>query len=65
MFEPEMEPMLKDKASELGVEYAGYLPRDDAVFRYNLTGRPLVELPPESPALLAAKNILTQMGLLD
>lgn len=64
-FTPAIEPMVKDEASKIGVEYAGYLPHDDNVLKYNLEGRPLVELPPESPALTAAKNILIRMGLLD
>ena len=64
-FSAEMESMLKDEASKVGVEYAGNIPHDDNVLKYNLTGQPLVELPPESPALQTAKGILTRMGLLD
>ncbi len=64
-FTPEMEPMLKDEASKAGIEYAGNIPHDEDILKYNLAGRPLVELPSKSPALLAAKNILTRMGLLD
>lgn len=64
-FTAEMEPMLKEEADKIGIEYAGYLPHDDDVLRYNLTGRPLVELPPMSPALVVAKKILIRMGLLD
>jgi CO dehydrogenase maturation factor len=62
-FEPGMERMLREGAEEMGIEYAGYLPHDELVLRYNLEGRPLAELPPESPALLAAKEILMRMGL--
>jgi CO dehydrogenase maturation factor len=61
-FEPELEPMLRDEAGKIGVEYAGYLPHDDNILNYNLEGRPLLELPPESPALLATKKILMWMG---
>lgn len=64
-FTPEMQPMLGSEANKMGVEHAGNIPYDDNVLRYNLTGRPLVELPPMSPALVAAKNILIRMGLLD
>ena len=63
-FAPEMEPMLKDEASKMGIELAGIIPNDDDVFRYNLKGKPILELPPKSPALLAARDILTRMELL-
>ncbi len=64
-FKPEMESMPKDEAAKMGIEYAGNIPHDENVLKYNLEGRPLVELPPESPALAATKNILIRIGLLD
>jgi len=64
-FTPEIEPMLEGEANKIGVEYAGNIPHDDNVLKYNLTGQPLAELPPESPALQAVKEILTRIGLLD
>jgi len=64
-FMPEMEPMLEYEASKIGVKYAGNIPHDDNVLKYNLTGQPLVELPSESPALQAVKGILTRIRLLD
>jgi CO dehydrogenase maturation factor len=64
-FKPEMESTIKDEASKMGVEFAGMIPDDNDVLKYNLSGRPLVELPPESPALQAAKGIITRIGLLD
>lgn len=50
-FTPETEPMLEGEANKMGVEYAGNILHDDNLLKYNLTGQPLVELPPESPAL--------------
>jgi len=64
-FRPEMESMLKEEASKMGIEFAGMIPDDSDILKYNLSGRPLVELPPQNPALSAAKDILTKMGLLD
>lgn len=64
-FAPEMEAMLKDEASKIGVEFAGIIPPDDNILKYNLEGQPLLELPPDSPALLAAKGIFGRIGLLD
>lgn len=64
-FKPEIESMPRDEAAKMGIEYAGNIPHDENVLKYNLEGRPLVELPPESPALAAMKNILIRIGLLD
>ena len=64
-FEPWMEPMLKDEAGKMGIEFVGVIPNDDDVFEYNLKGRPILELPPKNPALLATKDILARIGLLD
>jgi len=64
-FSPDTEPILKNVASKIGIEYAGYLPQDDDVLKYNFAGRPLFELPPENPVLQATRKILANMGLLE
>lgn len=64
-FKPEMEPMLRDEAQKLGYEFAGIIPTDDNIFTYNLTGKPLLNLAPDSPAMPAIKQILTRIGLLN
>jgi len=62
---PEMEPMLREEAEKLGYEYLGIIPTDDNIFTHNLTGKPLLDLPPDSPAIPAVKQILSRLGLLD
>jgi CO dehydrogenase maturation factor len=64
-FTSEMEQMLEDKAKKMGIEYAGNIPHDDDILNYNLAGKPLLELPSDSPALIAAKDILGRIGLLN
>jgi len=64
-FKPEMEPMLRDEAQKLGYEFVGIIPNDDNIFTRNLTGKPLMNLPDESPAIPAVKQILKRIGLLD
>lgn len=64
-FKPEMESMLQDEAQKLGYEFVGIIPTDDNVFTHNLTGKPLLNLPAESPAIPAVKQILARIGLLD
>lgn len=64
-FGPEMEPMLREEASKIGVEFAGIVPHDDEVLQYNLAGRSLLELPQKSPASIAVRDIMKRVGLLD
>jgi len=64
-FKPEMESMLQSAAKELGYEFIGIIPNDDNIFTHNLTGKPLLNLPPESPAIHAVKQILTRINLLN
>jgi CO dehydrogenase maturation factor len=63
-FKPEMEQMVKEEAKRLGYDFAGIIPQDENIFNYNLTGKSLLNLPPESPGLSAVKEILTRIGLL-
>jgi len=60
---PEMEPMLEEEAKKLGYEFVGIIPTDDNIFTHNLTGKPLLDLPKDSPAIPAVKQILTRIGL--
>jgi CO dehydrogenase maturation factor len=64
-WKPEMEPMLREEAEKLGYEFIGTIPTDDNIFTYNLTGKPLLSLPSDSPAIPAVRLILTRIGLLD
>jgi len=64
-FKPEMESMLRDEAKKLGYEFVGIIPDDNNIFTYNLTGKTLLNLSINSPAIPAIKQIMTRMGLLD
>jgi len=64
-FKPEMEPMLREEAQKIGVEFAGIIPNDDNVFAHNLSGKPLLHLSPDSPAVPAIKQVLKRIGLLE
>lgn len=44
-----------------GVEFAGFVPADDMIFEYDLAGRPLIELPPDSRALTTYYTILDRL----
>jgi CO dehydrogenase maturation factor len=44
-----------------GVEFAGFVPADDLIFEYDLQGRPLIQLPPDSKALTGVYTILDRL----
>lgn len=44
-----------------GVEFAGFVPADELIFEYDLKGRPLVQLPPDSKALTAYYALLDKL----
>ncbi|PCN49971.1 ATP-binding protein [Candidatus Geothermarchaeota archaeon ex4572_27] len=58
------EDYLARRAEELGMEYGGLIPEDPTVYRFNLEGRPLLELPGDAPAVRAARRVLARLGLL-
>ena len=49
---------LKSLAGELGLDVAGFVPQDRAVFENDLQGKAIVELPYDSPAVAAVYDIL-------
>jgi len=47
------------------VEFAGTVPYDDNIFHFNMEGKPLTNLPDDSPAVASVKKILLKTGLLN
>jgi len=64
-WKPDMQPLLQEESKKLGYEFVGIIPTDDNIFTYNLTGKRLLDLPQDSPAIPAVKQILTRIGLLN
>lgn len=52
---------LKQLARSYGVEVGGIVPQDDMVFRYDLQGKPVYELPVETPSVSALFGILQSL----
>ena len=50
---------LTDKAREMGLDLLGVIPPDENVADYDRVGRPTIELPDDSPSVLAVREILT------
>ena len=44
-----------------GVEFAGFVPTDELIFEYDLNGKPLVQLPADSKALMGFYSILDRL----
>jgi CO dehydrogenase maturation factor len=52
---------LQAAVDELGIPLAAALPADPAVGEFDAAGRPLVELPPDSPIVVAVEALLQQL----
>lgn len=62
-FNEELEDILNNAAEEIGLELAGYLPVDPNVVSFNMMGKPLLEIPENSPAYRAVEQIALKIGL--
>ena len=51
------------KAGEWGMEILGAIPEDENLSTYDAAGRPLTDLPPSSPSVVAARDILARLAL--
>lgn len=56
-FNAKMERQVSDFSKEIGVELAGVIPYDHNVAEFNLKGKPLINIPRRSPALIATRKI--------
>ena len=52
------ESLLAEAAAKLEIEVFGFVPQDDVIARYDLTGEPLVDLPVDSVGLGAVRQIV-------
>lgn len=43
-----------DMINSAGIEYIGSIPADDMVYEYDLSGRPMIDMPADSPVIKAA-----------
>ena len=54
---------LQEKAREMGLKVLGLIPGDENVADYDRVGRPTVELPDDSPSIIAVRRILETLSL--
>jgi CO dehydrogenase maturation factor len=62
-FPESMEDALQKAADDIGFELAGSIPVDDNVMSFNITGKPLLDIPDDSPAYKAVEEIAQRIGL--
>jgi len=60
---PENRMIVEEYARELEMDLVGSVPYDEILERYDLEGRPLMELPDDSKAFQGIKGIAGKMGL--
>jgi len=49
---------LQETAEGLGMNILGYIPEDGGIRNFNLNGKPLIDLPDDSPSVTACRDIL-------
>jgi|GEM_PF-12383 len=59
------EDLLRRAAREIGLELFGMIPQDETIAYHDLIGKPVTELPPDSPGLDAVRRIVENIILTD
>jgi CO dehydrogenase maturation factor len=57
----EMNSLLMEEAKKYGVELVGIIPIDPLIAEYDMIGKPIIELPDDSPAVVGVKNIIEKV----
>ncbi len=60
----ELIPRLDSWAGKIGLEFIGSIPEDPMIIEYTISGKSLLELPPNSIAIKAVEEIAYRMNLL-
>ena len=58
---PELDPLVREELSRLGIEPLTTIPLDDEVAKYDLKLRPLLDLPDSSKAVVAVNDLMAQL----
>jgi CO dehydrogenase maturation factor len=57
----DLDSTLQKVIDQQGVEFAGFVPSDELIFEYDLNGKPLIQLPPDSKALTGYYTVLDKL----
>jgi len=62
-FKGQDDKLIRENADKWNLEILGHVPEDENITQYDLTGRPIIELPDDSPSVLAVAEILKKLDL--
>ena len=62
-FTPDLDELLQKTADDIGLDYGGIIPIDENVMTFNLEGKPLLDIPDDSPAYEAVGILAEKLGL--
>ena len=57
----ELAPRVREELESLGIDSPVIIPRDEEIYQYDLEGRPLVELPDDSEAVMTINNLMDEI----
>ena len=52
-----------EEVKKQGLELLGVVPHDDTIYQYDCDGKPIVQLPADSPVRKALQEIVEKLGL--
>jgi len=52
------EELLRNASAELGIDLVGLIPFDENVAAYDLVGKPITDLPPDSPSVATYRSVV-------
>jgi CO dehydrogenase nickel-insertion accessory protein CooC1 len=52
------EDLLQRSAQDIGLDVFGYIPQDETIAYHDLVGKPITELPADSPGLTSVREII-------
>lgn len=55
--------LVSESAQRLGLKVFGYIPEDENITKYDLAGKPIVDLPDTSPSVEAVRAVLKEIGV--
>jgi CO dehydrogenase maturation factor len=54
---------IKEEAQKMNLKILGFIPEDENITKYNLIGKPIIDLPETSPSVIAVREILKNLNL--
>ena len=55
---------IEEKTKEIGLKIFGFIPEDENIIKYDLIGKPTIQLPDTSPSIIAVREILKNLSLI-